>query len=1073
MRRSILTIAAALAAFSIGTACPAAQIQSRHTSGTYDQALFSQLHWRAIGPLRGGRMHALDAVPGNPPVFYAGADNGGIWKSSDYGRTWKPIFDKQSTGSIGSIAVAPSDPNIIYVGSGEGIIRPDGAIGNGMYKSTDAGKTWTHLGLRDTQKIARVIVDPHNPNRLFVAAMGHPYGPNKQRGIFRSTDGGKTFEKVLYIDAYTSGDDVDFDPSNPQILYATMWQQQQAPWESDSFGGTSGGIFKSTDGGDTWHRLTAGLPPKVSQVQLVVAPSDPARLYASVATGHDVYIYRSDDAGAHWRKITTDPRPAARVGGGDLPTLTVDPKNPDIVYSCTPVLWKSADGGKTWTGLRGGPGGDDYQRLWISPNNPKLLFAVVDQGTIISVNGGKSWSSWYNQPTAAMYDVATDNHYPYRVCGGDQDSGSACVLSRGNDGQITAHDWHPVGVIEYGRAAPDPLNPDIVYGGRVTRYNRKTGQIQYVGPPKGKNYRILRTMPLLFSPVDPHILYFASNVVWKTRDGGNHWTQISPDLTRKGHWKVPENVGKYAKTIKAKSKNRAVVYALAPSPLDINVIWAGTDDGLIQLTTDGGKHWQNVTPPKMKPWWSVYGMEASHFDRGTAYAAINTMQLDDQRPHLFRTRDFGKTWTEIDTGIPDGAATNVIIEDPKRQGLLFAGTETQVYVSFDDGDHWQSLRLNMPAISVRDLEVKANDLIAATHGRGFQILDDITPLRQIDARVAKSDVTLYKPELATRVRWGMNPPTPWRMPFMDNPPPGAVIDYYLGKDVQGPITLDILDADGNVVRHYSSDHPEKPIPLDELRVPAWWPRPPQHLSTTAGHHRYIWNMHYAPIPGLTRRLDADQAVRDNETPKVAMAPWVLPGAYTVRLTVNGHSYTQPLKVRMDPRVTASQADLKQQFDLAKRAYDETISGLKALGKIRDLQKQLDQRKAHSGPSTAIAAYQKQLTALAGPRDAGPYFFYSYDGPPIISGVAYKLRHLMGQVENADRAPTDGQAAAFRQASRSMQALLARWHKLKGKPLARLNAQLRNLNMKPLAIVARAPVPARWDEPWVKYYRADQ
>ncbi len=672
----------------------------------YTPALFSRLHWRSIGPLRGGRMHALDAVPGNPPVFYAGADNGGIWKSNDYGRTWKPIFDKESTGSIGSIAVAPSDPSIIYVGSGEGIIRPDGALGNGMYKSTDAGKTWTHLGLRDSQKIPKVVVDPHNPNRLFVAAMGHPYGPNKQRGIFRSTAGGKTFKKVLYIDEYTSGDDVEIDPRNPRIVYATMWQQQQAPWESDSFGGTSGGVYKSTDGGTTWKKLTNGLPKNTTQALLAIAPSDPNRIYATIATSKDVQLYRSDDAGASWHTITTDPRPKARIGGGDLPPLFVDPHNPDIVYSCTPVLWKSIDGGKTWTAIRGGPGGDDYQRLWIDPDNSKILFSVVDQGAIISVNGGKSWSSWYNQPTAAMYDVATDNHYPYRVCGGQQDSGSACVLSRGNDGQITAHDWHPVGAPEYGRAVPDPLNPNIVYGGKVNRYNRETGQIQQVGPPRGKdNGRVVRTMPLVFSPVDPHVLYSTSNVVWKTSDNGTSWTQISPDLTRQGHWKAPPNLGKYAKTIKSASKNRAVVYALAPSPLDINTIWAGTDDGQIQVTTDGGKHWKNVTPPQMKPWWAVYGLAASHSERGTAYAAINTMQLDDQSPHLFRTRDFGKHWTEIDNGMPDGEATNVIIEDPERQGLLFAGTETQVYVSFDGGDHWQSLRLNMPAISVRDLTV--------------------------------------------------------------------------------------------------------------------------------------------------------------------------------------------------------------------------------------------------------------------------------------------------------------------------------------------------------------------------------
>lgn len=1043
-------------------------------SGPFDPALFAQLHWRSIGPLRGGRMHALAAVPGNPPIMYAGADNGGIWRTNDYGRTWKPIFDKEPTGSIGSIAVAASDPNIIYVGSGEGIIRPDGALGDGMYKSTDAGKTWTHLGLRDTQKIPRVVVDPHNPNRLFVAAMGHPYGPNKQRGIFRSTDGGKTFQKVLYVDEYTSGDDVAIDPKNPQVVYATMWQQQQAPWENGSFSGTSGGIFKSTDGGSTWKQLTNGLPKDTVQALIAIAPSDPGVIYATIGTDKGVHLYRSDDAGADWRVITKDARPAARIGGGDLPPLTVDPHNPNIVYSSTPVLWQSKDGGKTWTAIRGGPGGDDYQRLWIDPNDSNVLFAVSDQGAIVSVNGGHSWSSWYNQPTAAMYDVATDNHYPYRVCGGQQDSGSACVLSRGNDGQLTAHDWHPVGAPEYGRAVPDPLNPDIVYGGKVTRYNRATGQIQQVGPSRDKdNGRVLRTMPLVFSPIDPHVLYSTSNVVWKTSDGGTSWTEISPDLTRQSNWNVPANVGKYAKTVKPASRDRGVVFALAPSPLDANIIWAGTDDGLIQLTTDGGQHWKNVTPPKMKPWWAVYGMAASHFKRGEAYAAINTMQLDDQNPHLFRTRDFGKTWTEIDNGVAGGEATNVVIEDPERQGLLFAGTETQVFVSFDDGDHWQSLRLNMPAISVRDLTVKGDDLIAATHGRGFQILDDITPLRQIDKQVARAAVTLYKPQVATRVRWGMNPPTPWRMPFQDNPPPGAVIDYYLAHDAHGVVTLDILDAKGNVVRHYASNNPDKPIPLDELRVPAWWPRPPQHLSTEAGEHRYVWNMHYAPIPGLTRQLDGDQAVRDNETPKVATAPWAMPGHYSVRLTVDGHSYTQPMTVRMDPRVKTSTADLQRQFDLSKQAYDEAITGLTALGKIRDLQAQLAERVAKPGAPAALQAYAKKLDELAGPRNAPPFFFFFYKGPPIISGVAFQLRRLMGTVEGADFAPTQGQAAAFKQASDSMQALLAKWQTLKGEPLTRVDAALRKANLQPVRVLADANVPDEWDEPWVKYYRADQ
>jgi photosystem II stability/assembly factor-like uncharacterized protein len=1082
MKRCFTFQVLASAACCVILALPQAHAQANsHATGSHatghspatDVELFSQMQWRAIGPLRGGRMRALSGVASQPNVFYAGADDGGVWKSTDYGESWRPIFDDQPTGSIGAIAVAASNPDVIYVGSGEGIIRPDGTIGDGMYKSTDAGKTWTHLGLRDTQKISQVIVDPRDPDHLFVAAMGHPYGPNEERGIFRSTDGGRTFEKVLYKDAYTSGEDVDFDPTDPDIVYASLWQQQQAPWENGSFGGNGGGLFKSTDGGTTWKPLTRGLPDGVQQIAMSVAPSDARRLYASVATADTVGIYRSDDAGASWTRATTDQRPAARIGGGDLPTVAVDPENPDIVYSCTPVLWRSVDAGTTWTGFRGAPGGDDYQQLWINPDNPALMFVTVDQGVIVTVNGGASWSSWYNQPTAAMYKVAADNAWPYRVCGGQQDSGSACVASRSDDGQLTTHDWHPAGIEEYGAAAPDPLDSDIVYGGKVTRYDRRTGQIQEVGPKaeRGGDYRVLRTMPLQFSPIDPHTLYFASNVVWKTRDGGTHWTAISKDLTRHGQWTVPPNIGKYRGSKEAKPTDRAVVYALAPSPLDVDLIWAGTDDGLIWLTRDGGAHWNNVTPPQMKPWWKVFAMDASHSDPGTVYVAVNTLRLDDMNPHLLRTRDGGKSWIEIDNGIAPGAVTNVIREDPKKKGLLFAGSETQTWVSFDDGDDWQSLRLNMPAISVRDLAIKDDDLIAATHGRGYWILDDITPLRQIDDAIRQAGVTLYAPQVATRVRWGTNPPTPWRMTHLDNPPPGAIIDYHLAADARGPVTLDILDADGAMVRHYSSAEPDTAFDPAKLDVPVWWPRPPQNLSVEAGHHRFVWDLRYAPIPGLTPRLDYDQAVI-NKTPKTATSPWVMPGSYRVRLTVEGHAVTQPLTVRMDPRVKTSVADLGRQFDLARQAYDQTLAGLKALGQIRDLQKQLQQRSGKSGKPAASAAYAKELDAIAGKEPADPFFYYGYKGPPNLASVAWSLRQLMGAVEAADRAPTEAQADALAKAGTAMQGLLAQWKTLEGKPLAQLNRRLRGADLQPLAVTAEAPVPERWDRPWVRSYKAD-
>ena len=709
-------------------------------AASYDVQHFAELRWRGVGPLRGGRTKSGVGVGAQPNVFYIGVCNGGVWKSTDYGRTWNPIFDGQPTGSIGAIAVAPSNPNIIYVGSGEGLQRPDLSTGDGIYKSTDAGKTWTHLGLRDGQQIPMIQVDPRNPDKLFVAVLGHPYGPNPERGLYRSTDGGQTFEKVLGKDENTGASEVQIDQSNPDTVYAALWEARQGPWENSSWTGPGGGMFKSTDGGTTWRALANGIPSGADgfiQANIAIAPSNSRRLYASVASNQGIGIYRSDDAGEHWVRATTDARPAGRIGGGDLSVPTVDPKNPDTVYVASTVTWKSTDAGKTWTGIRGAPGGDDYQRVWINPNNPDIILIVSGQGAIITVNGGETWSSWYNQPTAQMYHVNADNAFPYSVCGGQQESGSACVLSRGNDGQITFREWHPVGVEEYGYAVPDPLDANIVYGGKVTRYDRRTGQVENVAPKpiRPADFRTLRTAPLVFSQADPHVLFFGANTLFKTADGGRSWKAISGDLTRKT-WEIPASVGKYRDQPAAQPAQKGVIYAVAPSPVDINRIWVGTDDGLIQTTADGGLHWTDVTPAEIKPWMKISIMDAGHSDALTAYAAVNTLRVDDMRPHIFRTHDGGKRWTEIVSGIPEGAPVDVVREDPKTKGLLFSGSEREVYVSFDDGGQWQSLRLNMPASSIRDLIVKDDDVVAATHGRSFWILDNITPLRQLNAAVS-------------------------------------------------------------------------------------------------------------------------------------------------------------------------------------------------------------------------------------------------------------------------------------------------------------------------------------------------
>ena len=876
------------------------------------------MRYRMIGPHRGGRAKAAAGIPDQPYTFYMGVVNGGVWKTTDAGRTWVPIFDDQPTGSVGAIAVAPSDSNVIYVGSGEGLQRPDLSTGNGIYKSSDGGRSWTHLGLRDGQQIPQIAVHPSDPNRLWVAVLGHPYGANEERGVFRSRDGGKTFERVLYVDADTGAADLVIDPKNPDVLYAATWEARQGPWENADFRGPGSGVFKSTDAGTSWRPINKGLPTfesdHLGRIGLAVAPSDPKRLFATVEATQKAGLYRSDDGGESWLLVNADPRVTMRAS--DFAEVKVHPSNPDIVFTGSIVAWKSTDGGKTFTAFRGAPGGDDYHRIWINPRNPDIMMMASDQGTIVTLNGGATWSSWYNQPTAQFYHVSTDYNFPYRVCGGQQESGSACVASRGDHGRITFRDWRPVGVEEYGYVAPDPSQPDIYYGGKVTRYDWRTGQTQNVAPMPVRrgDYRVIRTMPLLFSPVDRRTLYFGSNVLWKTIDGGQSWTPISPDLSRET-WQTPANVGKYTGTPDAQPSRRGVIYTIAPSPLDINTIWAGTDDGLIHLTRDAGKTWSDVTPPQLTPWAKVSLMDASHFDARIVYAAVNTFRLDDLRPHIYRTRDAGKTWTRITAGIPDGGIVNVVREDPQRRGLLFAGTEQAVYVSFNDGDEWQSLRLNMPATSVRDLVVKDDDLVVGTHGRSFWILDDITPLRQVGPRVAAAPVHLYRPQDAWRVRWNMNTDTPLPPdePAGENPPDGAVINYWL-KAPAASVLVEIVDAAGRVARRYTSEEKVEPS-RDEGNTPRYWIRALKPPGKTAGMHRFVWDMHYT-APRAAQLFPI--AATPGNTPRGPAGAWAPAGGYTVRLTAAGQTLTAPLRVRMDPRVKTPPSALHQQFTLSMR-----------------------------------------------------------------------------------------------------------------------------------------------------------
>jgi photosystem II stability/assembly factor-like uncharacterized protein len=956
-----------------------------------------------IGPHRGGRTVGGCGVPQQPNVFYIGVNNGGVWKTTDFGRTWDPIFDSQPTGSIGDVAVAPSDPNIVYVASGEGIQRPDLSVGNGIYKSTDAGKTWTHLGLDAGQQMGGLAIDPHDPNRVFVAVLGHPYGPNPERGVYRSTDGGQHWEKVLYKDENTGAVQVTIDPVNPQVVYADLWAGRQGPWENGAWNGPNSGLFKSTDGGTTWRQLTQGLPTPaegLSRIGFCVAPSDPSRLYATVEAGAHGGIYRSDDAGESWKKMNADQRFWGR--GDDFAEVKADPKNKDIVYTADVVVWKSTDGGGSWNAFRGAPGGDDYHRLWINPDLPDILLIACDQGAIVTVNGGKTFSSWYNQPTAQFYHVSTDNAFPYNVYGGQQESGSVGIASRGNDGEVTFREWHPVGVEEYGYVAADPLDPNIIYGGKVTRYDKRTGQVQNVGPEavRSGKYRFLRTAPVLFSPTDPHTLYFAGNVLFKTNNGGHSWQVISPDLSRSS-WEVPASVGIYNSEALKKMPRRGVIYTVAPSPVDGMTIWAGTDDGLIHLTRDGGKTWNNVTPPGIPDWTKISLIDAGYFDANTAYAAVNGIRIDDLHPHIFRTHDGGKTWKAIVAGLAD-EPINVVREDPHHKGLLMAGSERCVYVSFDDGDHWQSLRLNMPATSIRDLVFKDADVVVGTHGRSFWILDDIAPLRQLTA--AKADV-LYKPEPAIRVRWDMNSdtPLPQEEPAGENPPDGAIIDYQLKADATSPVALDIYDAAGKLVRHYSST--DTPYTVPDVNIPSYWIRPQQILSAQAGPHRFIWDLHYQPL-----NVPASypiSAVYGNTAP-AATSPWAMPGTYTVRFSANGKVYTQQLTVRIDPRVKTPPAALALQHSLAKEAYNGRQRAMNAVAKIHRVRAHIATAEA-SATGDQLGALQQldaKAAALEGVARRGRGGAASVEnGPRSFSQLQNEYATLFGILEEADLEPT--------------------------------------------------------------------
>jgi photosystem II stability/assembly factor-like uncharacterized protein len=1028
------------------------------------------LHWRMIGPFRGGRTRAAAGVPDQPNVFYIGQVDGGVWKSTDYGRTWFPIFDHEDTQSIGAIAVAPSDDNVVYVASGEGLHRPDLSVGDGIYRSADAGKTWTHLGLREGQQIPAIAIDPGNPNRLFAAVLGHPYGPNPDRGIYRSDDGGKSWKKVLYKDEHIGGSDVVIDPKNPRVVYASLWEDTLGPWEDgNQYSGTGGGLFKSTDGGDTWKKLGGGLPDNLVQINVTIAASHPDRLYATLSTkaesgyasGKGLGVYRSDDAGATWQKITDDPRPAMKIGGGDLSVPVADPQDPDTVYSTSIVTVRSTDGGKTWISLRGAPGGDDYQNMWVNPLNSKIILLVSDQGAVISVNGGESWGSWYNQPTAQLYHVAATNTFPYQVCAGQQESGSVCTSTRGNDGEITFREWHPAGIIEYGYAAPDPLHPTIIYGaGRteVSRYDSVTGEVQNITPlpARDKGFRGDRTEPILFSPVDPHTLYYATNHLFRTTDYGHTWENISPDLSQE---KTGQPASVPTLTPEQQAQRRGVIYAVAASYKNTQTIWAGTDDGLVWITRDGGANWSNITPPGITAWSKITQIDASRFDDNTAYVAVNRARIDDQHPYAFRTHDGGKTWESISVGLPDDAPVNAVRADPVSSGLLYAATEHGVWVSWDDGSHWTSLQYNLPHTSMRDLLVHDDDLIVATHGRSFWVLDDIAPLRANLGALAGQEHSLLPPAPAWRVRRSnyTDTPMPPDEPMGENPPDGAVIDYNLATAAQS-VTLELLDSGGAVLRTYSSSDPVSPT-AEELKtnlIPPYWPKRNGPLPASAGMHRWVWDLRATPPTSLHYQYPISAV--PGRTPLTPQGPLVLPGDYTVRLTVNGHSETAPVTVKMDPRIQTSPADLEALHSAEWSMYVAFDAAAKADLAAHAVEEQLS-KAVNADLSAQLAPFTSALKSVLDGSGADPS--KHVEGVDAVTGAAGQI---YGEFDMSDEPPTQALLTAATQTEADSKAAVGAWKDFQANQLPALNEVLRKAG-KPAINLTQQPtdLPEAGDE----------
>jgi len=1020
---------------------------------TVDPSWFGGLHWRLVGPFRGGRVLAVTGVPGEPEHFYFGAVNGGVWESHDAGRTWVPIFDGQPVGSIGAIAVAPSNPKVLYVGTGEADMRSDISQGDGMYRSADGGATWHAIGLEDSQQIGRILVHPDDPDVVYVAALGHPYGPNPERGVFRSRDGGHSWEKVLGPDDDTGAIDLAFEPGNPAVLYAALWQTRRTPWSIyPPSNGPGSAVFKSIDGGDHWTRLDGnGLPERHGRVGLAVAASEPQRVYAVVDADVGGGLYRSDDGGGHWRRTSADPRIAGR--GWYFGRIEVDPTDANRVWALNTIVLRSDDGGASFVPVRGDRTGDDFHDLWVDSTDPRRRILGTDQGTIVTLNGGATWSSWLNQPTAQIYRLATDDAFPYHVYGAQQDSGGVRLPSRTtNRSGITARDFREITAGgENGMIAPDPRDPEVVFGGRVERLDLRSRQTRNVDPTLAypDSHRRAWTLPLVFSHRQPGVLYFANQRLYRTDDDGDHWSQISPDLTREDPG-APGNLDPVTAVLRPGSGSRfGVVYSIAPSRLADHDLWVGTDDGLVWRTRDEGAHWQNVTPPALTPWSKIATLETSPHDPETAFIAVDRHRLDDFRPAIYRTHDGGAHWQLVVRGIADRHTVNVVREDPVRQGLLFAGTERGVEVSFDDGDLWQSLQLDLPATSVRDLEVKGNDLVIATHGRGFWILDDIARLRQIKPDLLARGAWLFAPSAAVRLRpeGFTGTPLPKEEPAAANPPPGAAVDYLLAQAPSEPVVLTIRDARGDAVRRYTSEDRPPDVDLSTVHSTPDWVARPVTLSAAPGGHRFVWPLRFPAPPAL------------GHGDPFADGVWAPPGRYTVELEVDGMLFRQALEVAPDPRIDVPPAAYAAQCALAREIERARARVAQAASAAKRLQEAVRARRAGASPPAAelLDAFHEKLREVTGsqPTEGGDAAWWIPPrSPDSLRGLASRLGGLQEAVDGADAAPSPDARAGWAEAERSVEACLAAWERLHAVGLPALNRALADLGQPPLRFVPR-------------------